>query len=207
MPQAERYCRLVRYVERLAGGNPWKRLEELEPQFPMGLMQVLSMIAEKEPEDEGEPIPAELGPLIEPLTAAKLAYEKADVIRRRMYEKLVLDKNMLVDEMVQAVAEDLGNFPAQLDRYLLIKRYVQSLDERQQVELLEVGRKSTLDLAEEINRSIKEGSWRDPGEPSFHNYPPAVVIDDLMAAGAAAAGTDDSEIMSGGALPAPPGAA
>ena len=43
MPQAERYCRLVRFVERMAGGNPWERLRELEREHPLGLMQVLGL--------------------------------------------------------------------------------------------------------------------------------------------------------------------
>ena len=126
MPQAERYCRLVRFVERMAGGNPWERLRELEREHPLGLMQVLGLIAERESDnDEGEPIPSELGPLIEPVLDAKLGYEKAAVVRRRMYEMWVHDKNMLVDEMVDKVCEDSGNFPAQLHRYLLIKRFVE----------------------------------------------------------------------------------
>jgi hypothetical protein len=50
--------------------------------------------------DDGEPIPSELGTLIEPVMDAKLAYEKASVVRRRMYEKWLRDKNMLTEDMV-----------------------------------------------------------------------------------------------------------
>jgi ankyrin repeat protein len=192
MPQAERYCRLVRYIDRMSGGDPWFKLDELDEENPLGLMQVLAAVAEKEAEggDDGEPIPSELGPLVEPIMDAKLAYEKASVVRRRMYEKWVHDKNMLTNDMVLAVGEETGAFPAQLHRYLIIKRYIDDQDERKKGELLAAaaaGRKRTLDLAIEVQELVREGGWRDPGEPSFHDYTPPVVMDDIAARAAAAA--------------------
>lgn len=192
MPQAERYCRLVRFIDRMSGGDPWRHVDELDEENPLGLMQVLATIAEKEAEggDDGEPIPSELGPLIEPIMDAKLAYEKASVIRRRMYENWVHDMNMMTVDMVSAVCEQTGAFPDQVNRYLIIKRYIDDQEERKKGELLAAaaaGRKRTLDLAIEIQELVREGSWRDPGEPSFHDYTPPVVLDDIAARASAAA--------------------
>lgn len=40
MPQAERYVRLVRYVERGNAGSSWERVDDLVERYPRGLMQV-----------------------------------------------------------------------------------------------------------------------------------------------------------------------
>jgi len=40
MPQAERYVRLVRYVERGGAASSWERVDELVERYPRGLMQV-----------------------------------------------------------------------------------------------------------------------------------------------------------------------
>lgn len=40
MPQAERYVRLVRYVERGGAAGSWERVDELVERYPRGLMQV-----------------------------------------------------------------------------------------------------------------------------------------------------------------------
>ena len=191
MPQAERYCRLVRYIDRMSGGEPWHRLDELDEENPLGLMQVLATVAEKEAEggDDGEPIPSELGPLIEPIMDAKLAYEKASVVRRRMYEKWVHDKNMLTNDMLSQVCEDTGAFPDQLHRYLIIKRYIDDQGARTKGELLAAaaaGRRRTLDLAIEVQELVREGGWRDPGEPSFHEYTPPLIHGEINARAAAA---------------------
>jgi len=177
MPQAERYCRLVRYVES-SGLNPWERLAELAEQFPRGLMQVLSSTAEEGALDAGEPPPSELGEMIEPITLAKRAFEKADIVRRKMFERWVHDKDMQHDELVQSVCEETGAFPEQLERYLLIKRYCDGLEERKRKDVLQFATSRTLLLCATIRQVMKDGGWRDPGEPSFYTYTPPIVVDE-----------------------------
>mmetsp|Transcript_19877 Transcript_19877/g.64680 ORF Transcript_19877/g.64680 Transcript_19877/m.64680 type:complete len:1695 (-) Transcript_19877:99-5183(-) len=175
MPQAERYCRLVRHVDRL-GGNAWEKLGELSAAHPRGLMSVLARVTEQEGEDDGEPIPSELGNLIEPVSLARTAFEKADVIRRKMYERWTAQKSLLHAELVQAVCEESGAFATQIERYLLVKRYCDGLTDQQRNQVLVVQRSPTLQLCASIRSAEEEGRWRDPGEPSFLVYVPPVVI-------------------------------
>mmetsp|Transcript_8387 Transcript_8387/g.15900 ORF Transcript_8387/g.15900 Transcript_8387/m.15900 type:complete len:1684 (-) Transcript_8387:1295-6346(-) len=176
MPQAERYVRLVRYVDAL-GNNPWLQIAELAEQYPRGLMQVLGAAAE-DGQDSGEPVPSELGPLIEPITLAKRAYEKAGVVRRKMYELWVHDKDLQHDELIQLVCEDMGAFRAQLERYLLVKRYCDSLDDTKRKDLLQFSRTKCVKLCADIRVVIRDGGWRDPGEPSFFSHKPPIVVDE-----------------------------
>ncbi|GHP07043.1 Anoctamin-8 [Pycnococcus provasolii] len=176
LPQAERYCRLVRYVDR-SGGNPYEVLAQLTVGYPRGLMDVLAVIAEEAAPDPGEPVPAELGPHIDPVVYAKRAFERADVVRRKMFERWVLDKQMGTDELVTAVAEEMGANPPQLHRYLLIKRYCDSLDDRRRKDVLVYAQSGTLALTSNINALIREGAWRDPGEMSFLHFIPPIVVD------------------------------
>ena len=176
LPQAERYCRLVRYVDR-SGGNAFDVLAQLTAAYPRGLMDVLAVIAEEAAPDPGEPVPAELGPHVEPVVYAKRAYERADVIRRKMFERWVLDKHLGTDELIDIVAEDMGAYPPQLHRSLLIKRYCDSLDDRRRKDVLVYAQSGTLALCSNINALIREGAWRDPGEQSFHQYTPPIVVD------------------------------
>jgi hypothetical protein len=67
MPQAERYCRLVRSVDA-SGQNPWQRLFEL------------SMLSDREGEDNGEPVPSALATVVEPVRMSQAAFEKADMV-------------------------------------------------------------------------------------------------------------------------------
>eukprot|EP00240_Pyramimonas_obovata_P000249 CAMPEP_0118927864 /NCGR_PEP_ID=MMETSP1169-20130426/5244_1 /TAXON_ID=36882 /ORGANISM="Pyramimonas obovata, Strain CCMP722" /LENGTH=1671 /DNA_ID=CAMNT_0006869721 /DNA_START=246 /DNA_END=5258 /DNA_ORIENTATION=- len=175
MPQAERYVRLVRYVEG-SGVNPWERLEWLAEQHPRGLMQVLGAAAEEGQQDAGEPVPSELGPVIEPVLTARRAFEKADAVRRRMFDAWVRDKDLQHADLLQRVCEDTGSFEAQLERYLLIKRYCESLDERKRKDLLQYSKVKTLRLCLDISNVVRDGGWRDPGEPSFYTFTPPPLV-------------------------------
>ncbi|KAK3274842.1 hypothetical protein CYMTET_16981 [Cymbomonas tetramitiformis] len=177
MPQAERYVRLVRYVEQ-GGMNPWEHVSDLQERFPRGIMQVLSAAAEEGGSDMGEPVPSELGPLIEPITLAKRAFEKADIVRRKMFERWVHDKDMQHSELLESVCHETGAFVAQLERYLLIKRYCDSLEERKRKDLLQFAKTKTLLLCSTIRQVMRDGGWRDPGEPSFYTYTPPIVVED-----------------------------
>jgi hypothetical protein len=177
MPQAERYVRLVRYIEQSTDQNPWQTVKELIETFPRGLMQVLGVAAE-EFQDMGEPVPSELGPIIEPLALAKRAFEKADVVRRKMFELWVHDKDLQHDELVQLVSEEMGVFPTQIERYLLVKRYCDSLDSGKRKDLLVFTKSRTVKLCADIRAVIRDGGWRDPGEPSFFSYRPPIVVED-----------------------------
>jgi len=176
MPQAERYVRLVRYVEQ-GDANSWQTVNELIETFPRGLMQVLGAAAE-EGMDAGEPVPQDLGPMIEPLTMAKRAFEKADVVRRKMFELWVHDKDLQHDDLVQMVAEEMGVFPTQIERYLLVKRYCDSLDEARRKDVLQFAKTRTVKLCADVRGVMRDGGWRDPGEPSFFSYRPPIVVED-----------------------------
>lgn len=174
MPQGKRYVRLVRHVEA-QGDNPWQTLQNLELQHPGGLLELLSSIEGSE--DPGEPEPHLLGPRIEPVAEAQAAFERSDVVRRRMYEQWVTDRHLRHDELVARVAEEMGASPYQVERYLMVRRYADSLDERSRRNLLGVAQVRLLELVHEIQERVDNGEWRDPGEPSFLQHVPPVVVD------------------------------
>ena len=71
----------------------------------------------------------------------------------------------------------MGANPPQLHRYLLIKRYCDSLDDRRRKDVLVYAQSGTLALTSNINALIREGAWRDPGEMSFLHFIPPIVVD------------------------------
>lgn len=166
LSQAERYARLVRFLDSLPG-NPYKVAAQLAATFPGGLPEVLQDARERGWQDPGEPSPFELGSVIEPLTSARAAYNRAGVVRRRMYEHWMRDHHLLEEEMLDRVAEEMGGLREQLQRYLLVRRYCDSLDQRRRAEILDLGRQKTLQLVADVARMVAEGQWRDPGERSF----------------------------------------
>ena len=179
--QAERYCRLVRLVEDM-DGNPYDRLFDMSVEHPGGLVEVLlvrgsGIDSSETGEDDTEPAPSELGPLVEPTVTAKRAFMRADFIRRRMYERWVADRFLSQEEMVEMVAEEMGLMPTQLQRYLLIKRYCDSLAEDKLRDLLEMSGAETLYLVSQIRQMVSQGLWLDTGEPSFQTYVPPIVQD------------------------------
>ena len=174
MPQGKRYVRLVRHVEA-QGDNPWQTLQNLELQHPGGLLELLSSIEGSE--DPGEPEPHLLGPRIGPVAEAQAAFERSDVVRRRMYEQWVTDRHLRHDELVARVAEEMGASPYQVERNLMVRRYADSLDERSRRNLLGVAQVRLLELVHEIQERVDNGEWRDPGEPSFLQHVPPVVVD------------------------------
>ena len=74
------------------------------------LYQVLGAAAEEGQQDAGEPVPSELGPVIEPVVMAKRAFEKADAVRRHMFDAWVRDKDLQHADLLQRVCEDTGAF-------------------------------------------------------------------------------------------------
>ena len=174
IPQGKRYVRLVRHVEA-QGGSPWQTLQNLELQYPGGLLEFLSSIEGFE--DLGEPEPHLLGARIEPVAEAQAAFEQSDVVRRRMYEQWVTDRHLRHDELVVRVAEEMGASPYQVERYLLVRRYADSLDERSRRNLLGVAQVRLLELVHEIQERVDSGEWQDPGEPSFLQHVPPVIVD------------------------------
>ena len=174
MPQGKRYVRLVRHVEA-QGGSPSQTLQNLELQYPGGLLDLLAAL--EGVADTGEPEPHQLGPRIEPVAEAQVAFEKSNTVRRQMYEHWVTDRHLRHDELVLRVAEELGASHYQIERYLLVRRYADSLDERSRRNLLGVAQARLLELVHEINERVDNGEWRDPGEPSFQQHVPPVVID------------------------------
>lgn len=185
MPQAERYCRLVRLVDAMEG-NPYDRLFDLAVEHPGGLAEVLAVrggglggtdAPADGGADEGEPAPAELGPVIEPTTMARRAFLRADYVRRRMYERWTSDNFLSLEEMVGMVAEELGLMPTNIHRYLLIKRYCDSLPADKAAEVLEMAATETLYLVSQIRQMVQQGLWLDVGEASFHTYVPPIVQD------------------------------
>lgn len=180
LPQAERYCRLVRMVDAMEG-NPFDRLFDLSVEHPGGLVEVLSVRGEgidaAEAGEEGEPAPSELGPYVEPTTMAKRAFMRADYVRRRMYEQWMHDNYLQHQEMIELVSEEMGLMPTQLQRYLLVKRYCDSLPDGKVNELLEMAGTETLYLVGQIRQMVAQGLWLDAGEPDFAAYVPPIVHD------------------------------
>lgn len=171
LPQAERYCRLVRYVDSLPG-NPYQVIDGLRDKFPGGIEEVLRDAKGRGWEDLGEPSPFELGEIIEPETSARKACGKAAVARRRMYDLWVHDSHLLHAELIEKVAVEMGGLREQLERYLLIRRYTDSLETQRRKELLELAKASTLTLESEIKKLQEDGEWRDPGEKPLENFDP-----------------------------------
>ena len=180
LPQAERYCRLVRMVDEMEG-NPYDRLFDLSVEHPGGLVEVLMVhgpgIANDMNDDLGEPAPSELAPFVEPTILAKKAFLRADYVRRRMYERWLQDQYLRLEEMIEMVSEEMGLMPTQLQRYLLVKRYCDSLSDGKRTELLEMSGTETLYLVAQIRQMVAQGLWLDVGEPSFTNYVPPIVHD------------------------------
>jgi len=185
MPQAERYCRLVRLLDAMEG-NPYDRLFDLAVEHPGGLAEVLAVRGgglggvdspADGGADEGEPAPAELGPAIEPVAMAQRAFLRADYVRRRMYERWTSDNFLSLEEMVDMVSEEMGLMPQNLHRYLLIKRYCDSLPPNKAAEVLEMSATETLYLVSQIRQMVQQGLWLDVGEASFHTYVPPIAQD------------------------------
>jgi hypothetical protein len=180
LPQAERYCRLVRMVDEMEG-NPYDRLFDLSVEHPGGLVEVLMVhgpgVDGDVNDDDGEPAPSELGLFVEPTSSAKKAFLRADYVRRRMYERWLQDQYLLIEEMIEMVSEEMGLMPTQLQRYLLIKRYCDSLADGKRNELLEMSGTETLYLVSQIRQMVAQGLWLDVGEPSFTTYVPHIVHD------------------------------
>eukprot|EP00899_Mesostigma_viride_P006767 jgi/Mesvir1/16091/Mv08385-RA.1 len=174
LAQAERALLLVRFVDAQAA-NPWDKINELRQLYPSGLPEVLNMIGFEMRGDAGEPSPARLGPLVEPLALARQAYAKGAVVRRKMYEFWLFDKAQGFDELVWKVCYDTGDVPSHLQRCLLIKRYCDTLNERKRKDLLDFARTTTLSMVGAIQQLINAGEWKDPGEPSFRTYVPPIV--------------------------------
>ena len=141
----------------------------------LGLLAALNKSPWATQGDPGDPLPSMIAPLTEPTRLASRAYLKAVAVRRRMYELWEQNPHRGTEELVETVAVERGYTVRQLERYLLIKRYLDSLDEARRSNLLETVKATTISLFTEIQFLMKEQHWIDPGEPDFRdskNVPP-----------------------------------
>ena len=174
--QAQRYCMLVRYIETYLSGNPFEVIKGLEDKYPEGLLQALTgLVQEYGSEDRGEPVPGDLGTAIEPIPLARDAFQFGDVIRRKMFEIWVTNNYLILDELVDRASTELGLVVPQVERYLMIKRYSESLSDDERQDVLNVKQIETLLLTKEILSKRASGVWKDEGERSFRDYTPPVV--------------------------------
>ncbi|QDZ17832.1 anoctamin [Chloropicon primus] len=174
--QAQRYCMLVRYIEQYLSGNPFEVIRNLEEKYPEGLLQALTgLVQEYGNEDRGEPVPGNLGTAIEPIPLARDAFQFGDVIRRKMFEIWITNNYLILEELMDKAATELGLVVPQVERYLMIKRYCESLTEDERHDVLNVKQIETLLLTKEILSKRSRGSWKDEGERSFKEYTPPVV--------------------------------
>ena len=174
--QAQRYYMLVRYIEQYLPGNPFEVISSLEEKYPEGLLQALTgLVGEYGSEDPGEPLPGELGGAIEPIPLARDAFQYGDVIRRKMFEIWVTNNYLILDELVDKAATELGLVIPQVQRYLMIKRYSEGLSDDERHDVLNVKQVETLVLTKEILSKRAVGAWKDEGERSFKEYTPPVV--------------------------------
>lgn len=174
--QAQRYCMLVRYIETYLSGNPFEVIKSLEEKYPEGLLQTLEgLVKEYGKEDRGEPVPADLGSSIEPILLARDAFKYGDVVRRKMFEIWITNNYLILDELVDKAATELGQVVPQVERYLMIKRFCESLTDDERHDTLNVKQIETLLLTKEILLKKSSGTWKDEGERSFRDYTPPVV--------------------------------
>jgi len=94
-----------------------------------------------------------------------------------MYERWTSDNFLSLEEMVDMVSEEMGLMPQNLHRYLLIKRYCDSLPPNKAAEVLEMSATETLYLVSQIRQMVQQGLWLDVGEASFHTYVPPIAQD------------------------------
>ncbi|CAG9463280.1 unnamed protein product [Pedinophyceae sp. YPF-701] len=180
--QADRYTRLCRYVDAAAavqGTTCYVILGRLARKMPTGLLGFLETVARKQLNDPGDPRPSSISVVVEPTRLASVAVAKAAVVRRAMYEAWLIDHHLSHDEILDIVARQKGVMRESLERYLLVKRYVDSLDETRRRSLLEVVKATTLALVVEVGHLVREGAWMDGGEPDFRRpeNQPATVPD------------------------------
>lgn len=192
--QAERCCRLCRLVDSM-NGNCYDALDELAREFPGGLVDVLdaksSLVA------TAESLPSALGPVIEPQAGAGKAVRKAHLVRRAMYEAWLVDRTQLPVELLAVAAKKMGITTHSCERYLLLRRYYDTLSREAQSGLV-TSNPPTLQVAAKVSEMVRDGRWVDPGEPPQGENPPPAVV----------SWSDDGELNIGSpAAPTPAGAA
>ncbi len=176
LEQAQRYVRLVRYIDGYMPGNPFQNLSELQQKHPGGLLAALDTLGALHGQDDpGEPQPGALGPFIESRLLAKDVFAYADVIRRTMFEAFVANPYFTLDELIEKASQPLGMDEHQIRRSLMVKRYCESLGEQKTHVILNVKQTETLILVQEIEAKEAAGDYKDVGERSFRDYTPPIV--------------------------------
>lgn len=92
-----------------------------------------------------------------------------------MFEIWVTNNYLILDELVDKAATELGLVIPQVQRYLMIKRYSEGLLDDERHDVLNVKQVETLVLTKEILSKRAVGAWKDEGERSFKEYTPPVV--------------------------------
>lgn len=174
--QAERYTRLCRFVDA-AGGNPYRQLERMAGDYPTGLLGFLESANRVRVQDDGDPLPSAVAGVVEPVVLARDAVARAQALRRWMYNEWLQDTYLQPDEMLARVVAARGSTVRACRRYLLINRYLESIDPARARAITDVQRMSTLALALDVSQMIAEGTWVDPGDPDFYDWTPPEVPD------------------------------
>ena len=92
-----------------------------------------------------------------------------------MFEIWITNNYLILDELVDKAATELGQVVPQVERYLMIKRFCESLTDDERHDTLNVKQIETLLLTKEILLKKSSGTWKDEGERSFRDYTPPVV--------------------------------
>ena len=92
-----------------------------------------------------------------------------------MFEIWITNNYLILEELMDKAATELGLVVPQVERYLMVKRYCESLTEDERHAVLNVKQIETLLLTKEILSKRSRGSWKDEGERSFKEYTPPVV--------------------------------
>ena len=176
--QARRYTKLCRYVDAL-GGNPYAHLARMAAEMPAGLLGFLDALGARGVQDEGDPRPSAIAAVVEPVVLARDAVRRAAALRKWMYDEWLTDNYLEVPELVDRVVEQRGSTARNCHRYLLILRYVETLDPQRARAILDIQRTATLALAVQVQQLLDEGAWVDPGEPDFFEWVPPPIPDEF----------------------------
>jgi len=168
--QARRYTRLCRYVDAM-GANAWAKLDRMSASLPTGLLGFLATQRTRR-DDPGDNRPSSIHAMVEPIVLARDAVVRAQALRRWMYEEWLSDTYLGTDELLGLVVLRKGSTLEACQRYLLCARYIETLDAQRAINLLEIQRTSTLALVLVVENLLGEGTWVDPGEPTFFDWVP-----------------------------------
>ena len=109
--------------------------------------------------------------MVEPMVRAKEALSRGRALRWWMYQLWATDNYLTHPELLDRVIMARGGTVACGERYLLILRYYDSIA-TVAAKVTEFMRMSTLGLCDQLAAWRREGTWVDPGEPSFYDVVP-----------------------------------